>query len=208
MGTEAALRAPLVQWGVAARAFPGEPVSGDRHLVQPFPLGVLIAVVDGLGHGTEAAAAADTAVRVLAEHADESIIPLVRRCHDALKRTRGVVLSLASFDARGATMTWLGVGNVEGVFFHGDGGSGLVRETLLQRGGVVGFQLPSLRAAVLPVSQGDLLLFLTDGIQSSFIQGIPLTAAPQLMADHLLARYGKTSDDALILVARYLGGGP
>ena len=43
---------------------------------------------------------------------------LVRRCHEAA-RTRGAVISLASFDASG-TMTWLGVGNVEGLLVRGD----------------------------------------------------------------------------------------
>ena len=42
---------PWIEWGVATRALPGQAESGDRHLVQRFPDGVLAAVVDGLGHG-------------------------------------------------------------------------------------------------------------------------------------------------------------
>jgi len=34
---------------------PGQAVSGDMHLVRPFEDGVLVALVDGLGHGEEAA---------------------------------------------------------------------------------------------------------------------------------------------------------
>src|SRR5437867_365164 len=48
----------LVHWAVATLALEGERESGDLHLVQPVTDGVLIAVVDGLGHGEEAAAAA------------------------------------------------------------------------------------------------------------------------------------------------------
>src|SRR5437773_929428 len=77
---------------------PGETESGDLHLVKSVGSGVLAAVVDGLGHGAEAASAARAAVAVLERHAGESPLPLLQRCHRALIGTRGVVLSLAFFD--------------------------------------------------------------------------------------------------------------
>jgi len=54
---------------VASRPLPGEVVCGDRHLIKPTTDGVLAAVVDGLGHGDEATAAAKTAIAVLESHA-------------------------------------------------------------------------------------------------------------------------------------------
>ena len=72
----------------------GERESGDRPVVQPFPDGVLVAVVDGLGHGKEAATAARMSTGVLARCAAETPTVLVRRCHQALGATRGVVLSV------------------------------------------------------------------------------------------------------------------
>jgi len=36
---------PLIEWGVATLALPGEAQSGDLHLVQPAGTGVLVAVV-------------------------------------------------------------------------------------------------------------------------------------------------------------------
>src|SRR3989442_1880853 len=93
---EASVGAPaLIEWGVASLALPGEAESGDRHLVKPVGTGVLVAVVDGLGHGAEAAAAAQAAVAALERHATESPVPLVERCHRALQGTRGVVMSVA-----------------------------------------------------------------------------------------------------------------
>src|ERR1043166_5109907 len=85
----------LLDWGVAASALPGQAQSGDAHLVKAVATGVLVAVVDGLGHGAEAATAARTAVHTLAEHAAESVLALLQRCHVALKGSRGVVMSLA-----------------------------------------------------------------------------------------------------------------
>jgi len=114
----------LVDWGLAERPRQGGAESGDRHVVQPFASGVLLAVVDGLGHGEPAAAAARLAVAILAEHADEPPSLLVERCHTSLAPTRGVVMSLASVRTLDHTMSWLGVGNVEAVLLRRDGGSG------------------------------------------------------------------------------------
>ena len=52
----------LIETGVAAEVLEGQAESGDRHLVKSFIDGVLVAVVDGLGHGAGAASAAGTAV--------------------------------------------------------------------------------------------------------------------------------------------------
>src|SRR2546425_324718 len=86
---------PLIEWGVAGLALPGEARSGDLHLVKPVGTGVLVAVVDGLGHGAEAASAAQAAVAALERHATESPVPLIERCHRALQGTRGAVISMA-----------------------------------------------------------------------------------------------------------------
>jgi hypothetical protein len=65
--------------------------------------------------------------------------------------------------------------------------------------------MPSLRAATLSIARGDTLIFMTDGISSDFSPDSPLEGHPQRIADTILNRYGKQSDDALVLVARYLG---
>jgi len=77
-----------VDYGVATLALSGESQSGDEYLVQPFADGILVAVVDGLGHGAEAAKAARIAVQTLREHAGESVITLARRCHRTLGHQR------------------------------------------------------------------------------------------------------------------------
>ncbi len=203
-----ALTGSLIEWGVATAALPGQAGSGDECLVKSFPNGVLVAAIDGLGHGEEAAAAARIAASRLDAYAHESVIVLVKRCHTSLLRTRGAVMSVASFNARDETMTWLGVGNVEGVLLGADAGGRPRREVLLLRGGVVGGQLPPLHASLVPVMRGDTLIFATDGVRSGFPDDLVLADPPQQMADRILARHGKGTDDALVLVARYLGPGP
>jgi phosphoserine phosphatase RsbX len=199
------LASSAIEWGVAARALPGQSRSGDLHIVTAFRGGMLIAALDGVGHGDEAASAASIAGAILAEHAKEPVITLVERCHEGLRATRGVVMSIASFDASHGLMTWLGVGNVRGILLRHDVTRTPSEESLLLRSGVVGVELPSLRAAILSVSVGDTMILATDGINSDFARQLVRNHLPQKAADGILARHAKPTDDALVLVARYLG---
>ncbi len=188
-----------IEWGLAAAPLLGETISGDRHIIKSFPEGILIAVMDGLGHGYEAAEASKIATAILDAYAHESIIPLVRRCHEALKGTRGVVMSIAKISLPDNMMAWLGVGNIEGVLLRGE-----ERERVLLRGGVLGYQLPNLKESIIPIMQGDILIFVTDGIRSDFEIGIKLSDKPQQIADSIMAQFSKGTDDALVMVVRYI----
>ncbi|HEY2329655.1 MAG TPA: SpoIIE family protein phosphatase [Verrucomicrobiae bacterium] len=195
----------VMDWSVAARPVSGQSVSGDLHLLKQFENRILVAVVDGIGHGDEAAMAARRAVEILDHHATEPVIALVQRCHEALLQTRGVVLTVAKLNTAENTMTWLGVGNVEGRLLRADAVASHPRESVLLRGGMVGYQLPALQASVIPVAAGDLLILATDGIHPFFEDGINLSETPRQIADKILSRHFKGNDDALVLVARYLG---
>jgi hypothetical protein len=199
---------PLLEWGVASLALPGQAVCGDRHLVQPFPNGVLVAVVDGVGHGEEAASAAAVAIATMAAHADEAVVPLLRRCHEALRETRGAAITVGSFNALHGTMTGIGVGTVQGVLLRADRAAQPDCEPIVLHGGVVGLQLPPLHSFVVTVAPGDSLVMATDGIRGGFAEGLSVVEPPQRVADRILARDAKGTDDALVLVARYLGGLP
>ena len=202
-----AVRTGLIEWAVAEVARAGQTESGDRYLAMTTPDGALVAVVDGLGHGAEAANAAKMAVGSLERHAQQRVIPLVKDCHHSLFGTRGAVISVASFTARDQSMTWLGVGNVEGLLLRAQATSPR-RESLLLRGGVVGVHLPSLTAEIVPVTPGDTLILATDGVRSDFSnERLPQRDPPQKLADYILARWSTQTDDALVLVVRYLGLG-
>src|SRR5512134_1603292 len=127
------LTSASLEWGVAASALEAQAVSGDQYMVQPFPHGVLVTVIDGLGHGQEAAAAAKIAAATLEAYAQQSVIALVRHCHRALAQTRGVVMSLASFNELDETMTWLGIGDVTGILVRAEPAANPAKENMLLR---------------------------------------------------------------------------
>ena len=82
---------PLVEFGVWARAFSDNDENGDCYMVKNTGKGVLLAVADGLGHGSEAAAAARVAMCCVESYSGQGIIPLFQLCHSSMKRTRGAV---------------------------------------------------------------------------------------------------------------------
>ena len=198
---------PLIDWAVAARPLAGERVSGDAHVVAPFRSGALAAVIDGLGHVPEAAAAAAAAAAVLARDPGAPLAALISACHVELRKTRGAVMSVAAFDGAANTLSWTGVGNVEGVLLRADPARGS-RVPILLRSGVVGYQLPPLHQTTHAVWPGDVLILATDGIDAGFALDAEADREPAGLAGSILSSYGKASDDALVLVVRYRGEQP
>ena len=205
MSATATQRQPAVEWSVASRALPGQTVSGDLHDIAPWSEGVLAGVVDGLGHGDEAIAAARIAVAVLEQHAGEPVIALVEHCHRALQRTRGVVMSVVILNTREESLTALGVGNVETVICRAEGNGPARRESVLLRNGVVGYNLPALQASTIPVSAGDMIVFATDGVREDFADLVNRTEALQRLSTRILDQKFRGTDDGLVLACKYLG---
>ena len=194
-----------IEWAVSGRPIAGETVSGDLHVAEFFAGGALVGVIDGLGHGPDAAHAARVAAAVLGGEPMQPVMDLMRICHDALRGTRGAVLSLASIDTARNALSWIGVGNVEATLIRLEFEGRSARDHIALRNGVAGCQLPPLRVTTTDIAPGDILIFASDGLRHGFAQE-PFHGGPlDIHAAALLDRYGKPSDDALVLVVRYLG---
>jgi phosphoserine phosphatase RsbX len=200
------VKAAGLEWSIAAATMPGETESGDRYWAAAVSNGMVFAVIDGLGHGPAAAAASDIAIATLEQHIGDPVTELLHHCHDALRGSRGVTMSLAAFNTEDARLTWIGVGNVECALLHRD--AGLPCDKLLLRNGVVGVHTPTLRAGELPVRPGDILTMATDGVAAEHALCVSMRGRLEAMADGILANGGKGTDDALVLVARYRGAKP
>lgn len=183
----------------ATRPYPGESANGDAWTVQWHNGACRIAVIDGLGHGPDAAAAAQAAVAALA--AQPQLLPeaALRICHDALRGTRGAAISVGTVDAAGSQLTYAGVGNVEA---HLWGAS--QRQRLIAYRGIVGTILPTLRTFTLDLPPAWLLIVHTDGISARFTLPAPGEGLPedhQQFANELLLHRGRQTDDATVVVA-------
>ena len=197
-----------IEWGVATRSRRGEAMNGDLGVVAVLPEGLLVAAIDGLGHGGEAARAAREAGEVVRERASEELGPLIERCHDALRNTRGAVIGLAFMSHLRRTMTWLGVGNIEGLVLSADPSALQPKGYLALGSGVLGHELPSVRIATLDVRPGDVLILATDGVEAAFADSVDISGSAQDISERILAVHWKPVDDALVLAVRYVGVRP
>ena len=187
--------------GCAGAPFEGEARSGDLAVFAPTQTGALACLIDGLGHGPDAADAAEACGEIVRTHADWDAQELLEACHQELIDTRGVVMTAAWFDLERETLSWAGVGNVDARLVRS--GPELREEVALVFGGVLGYRMPRVRPATMPLGRGDLLVMITDGIDGAISPGLAGGGAAQTMADRIFEQHAKGGDDALVVVVRY-----
>jgi serine/threonine protein phosphatase PrpC len=201
----AALR-PHEPCGDAAAWWPGAGPAGTG----------LVAIIDGLGHGAEAALVAQHAVHTLGESqavpavqaasAAQRLAELMQRLDSALSSLRGAAVGLVQL---GAGRLWhLGVGNTRAVRWRPGAGLGAQPQALLTRlpshNGIVGGGLPArLGVTELDTAPGDWLLLFTDGLDERLHLPVLLPEwqrDPTLLCQHLLQLQRPGRDDAGVLV--------
>jgi negative regulator of sigma-B (phosphoserine phosphatase) len=200
--------AETVEWAVATRCRHGEATTGDLAVLASLPEGALVAAIDGVGHGREAARAARKAAAVLHARPSQDLVLLAKRCHSALRGTRGAAITLAFISPLKGAMTWLGVGNVEGRVLSGDPAARRPKASLVLGSGVAGHELPRVRTTTLELQAGDVVILATDGVRDAFGDALDVSGSTQAIADRVLAAHGRPTDDALVVALRYLGARP
>jgi len=73
-------------------------------------------------------------------------------------------------------------------------------------GGVIGYNLPTIRPARMQLLPGDAVAFATDGIEADYSASLAPGVPAQRLAERILERHVKGTDDALAVVVRYTGG--
>jgi negative regulator of sigma-B (phosphoserine phosphatase) len=206
MRKRAARLRPLVDFGAAVRPRDDVPPGGDVAVVKRVRGGVLAAVVDGIGTGSKAAGAAEATADAIRTATSGDLVRLVRRCHAAAAPTRGVAMSAAFFSRVAQTVTWLGIGGVDGRLLRARRHASRPGESLLRLVGVLGHDLPDLMTQTVELHHGDLVVLATDGVSAAFAESLDVAGTPSEIAERIVATHGRSRDDALALVVRYLGG--
>jgi phosphoserine phosphatase RsbX len=196
-----------IEWATAGRPLPGEHVSGDQSIAIGVGAGAaLFGVIDGLGHGPDAAAAALRAVDALRHDHTERLEVLVRLCHRELGGTRGVAMTLARVEYADSTLNWTGVGNVTANLVAKDATGVHIRSSARLAAGIVGYRIPEVNPAQgISLRGGDLIVMATDGITEDHLDHIDFAASARAIAEEILGKFAKESDDALVLAARHRG---
>ena len=95
----------------------GESVCGDAVAIAETSGSQTAVVADGLGHGPDAAEAADVALSVFAQNPDRPLAHQIASMHRALRATRGAAIALARITPR--RLEFCGIGNVIGTTLNG-----------------------------------------------------------------------------------------
>jgi serine phosphatase RsbU (regulator of sigma subunit) len=181
----------------ASRPFPGEIVNGDAWVIHQYDDVLRLSVIDGLGHGPDAAAAAQAALNCLDRIGDTEPAATIQACHDVLGRTRGAVMSVARIDNALQRLRYAGVGNVEARLQRDDS-----EHRLISFRGVVGVVLPTIRTFEESLSSTWRLIVHTDGVRARFDLAAEVDGETidDEWAERFLLRWARPTDDATVVV--------
>ena len=184
----------------------GETLNGDSWTVYHHADRHVFLLVDGLGHGPQAAQAAAVAVAVAdrAFAADPAIAlsTVIQRMNVPMQSTRGAAVLLVSVS--GSQALCCGVGNISASLCARDGSC----RSLVSHNGTVGHRMARVQEFAYPVLPGSLLIMHSDGISARWklAQYTGLQShSPVVVAGVLYRDNVRDRDDATILVARLNG---
>ncbi len=188
--------------GAVSVAAPGERVCGDGWAIALDGDNAGILVVDGLGHGPDAAEAAQAAVDVFCDDPTAGPRRLLERTHARLRSTRGAALMALRADAAG-TVRSCGAGNIIARLV-----SGTTDKTVLTQNGTVGLTIRTPEETTADWPPHALVVVCSDGIETRWkpellrpvLQHDPVIAAAVILRDHCRGR-----DDATVAVLRRRG---
>jgi anti-sigma regulatory factor (Ser/Thr protein kinase) len=186
--------------GATLAPYPGEPVCGDNWSWRDGTAGRTIVLVDGSGHGMDAARAAETAVRTFTEHADAACEDIVERMHRALAPTRGAAVAVARIDTTALVVRFVGVGNISGMLVD----AGKSRH-MVSHNGTAGHIAPRIREFTYEFTNEPLVILHSDGLTSRWDLGAYpglSTQHPSLIAGVLLRDHRRGRDDASVVAMR------
>ncbi len=196
----AGAHAPAADCGGVSVPMPGEEACGDAWIEERGPQRLTLMVVDGLGHGPLAAAAAAEAVAVFRRLAGWRPAARLEAIHEALRATRGAAVAIAETDEQHGTVRFTGVGNITAAVLA----DGTLRH-LVSHNGIAGHVAPRIVEYVHPWPPEALLVMHSDGLTTlRDLTAYPGLARrhPALIAGVLYRDLRRGRDDATVVVAR------
>ncbi len=187
---------PFLELGAVNAPYPGEVVSGDAWAAADARL----LVADGLGHGSQAAAAAHLAVETFTRYPDRPLHAVVEATHLALRSTRGAAVALAEIDPAAKLARFCGLGNITGAVINGR-----ERQGMVSHNGTAGHEVGRIAQFQYEFPDRALLVMHSDGISAKWdLEAYPglLHHHPSLIAGVLYRDFQRQRDDATVVVAR------
>lgn len=145
-------------------AKPGETACGDAFAQVITSDEIRLFLGDGLGHGADAEKAVLTACDAFRNSTEKSAVDVLRSINDAVRKTRGLVGTVAIFDMSRKVWKVCGVGNImTRITSQGAGRSNMPYN------GIIGLNVPrTLNEHEVPYEKGQQLIMCSDGMKSKW----------------------------------------
>jgi anti-sigma regulatory factor (Ser/Thr protein kinase) len=190
--------------GVVSEPLAGETECGDGWGTRTFADGMVVLVVDGLGHGILAAEAAREAEQVLAVTNETSPHCILRDIHDALKKTRGAAAAVAWIDLSRRKLQYSGIGNIGASVVSSGSSRGLASHN-----GTLGHTMQRIQEFAVPWNDNSILVMHSDGLATRWdLERYPgiLNKHPSVIAAVLHRDFSRGRDDVTVVVVRATQG--
>jgi anti-sigma regulatory factor (Ser/Thr protein kinase) len=180
---------------------PRETTCGDGYMVKHTENDILIFFGDGLGHGIYAKEAVDCAAGVFFETTENEPVAILREMHEKVRRTRGLVATIAIFGKK--TLDWkiCGIGNILTRMY-----SGVQYKNYMPYNGTIGLNIPtSMNPSVFPIARNQHLIMCSDGIQTRWDlskYNAIFKYDNQILAAAIYRDFTRGNDDSSVLIAK------
>lgn len=187
--------------GICFRALMGfESECGDIAIIKEYDNKCFIALIDVLGHGSEARKVAILAKSYLEHNYEYELTKLMDGLHEHLKGTRGAVAAICHLDILTGKFHYVGIGNITVRILGSDS------RRFIPQDGVIGYIIASPREKSIKLHNNNILIMYSDGIKEHFDEfecdGL-LKENAKRIADGILKKFGKENDDASCIVLKY-----
>lgn len=189
-----------VKISVMSRPYMGCKVNGDVYYIKEFNNKVILALIDGLGHGIEANKAAIRAKELLEENNYKPLKELLYSIDNGMKNTRGAVIGVCIIDKETKIFQYGSIGNVQLRYILNN-----KTKKFIATNGTLGVSLNT-RVNVQQSSyeNGGIIAMNTDGISNKWeydeYLDIPLHN-PAVLSNMIFRDFARDNDDATVLVA-------
>jgi len=182
---------------------PRETVSGDGYTIKKTRTGAQIFFADGLGHGPRAKDSIDQAAITFLKSNQDDPVEIIREIHSSVRRTRGLVGSIAVWNNKLQEWKICGVGNILTRVY-----TGILYKNYMSYNGTIGLNIPtSMKASTVGAERNQHLIMCSDGLRSRW----DITRYPgihkynlMIMAGAIYKDFVRRNDDASILIVKVL----
>jgi anti-sigma regulatory factor (Ser/Thr protein kinase) len=180
---------------------PGEEECGDAFHCRIGSHAIRLFLGDGLGHGVEAAAAVNGAIQVFKTLREDSAVEIIREMHRGVRKTRGLVGTVALYLKDEKRWRICGVGNISTRLING-----IEMKNNMAYNGIIGHNIPnSMKDQEVDAVNAQVILLCSDGIRTKWdlakYPGI-LKHDLSILAGVIFKDHARHTDDMSVVAVR------